>query len=83
MLRAVTERTLPIFLLVAAAIVVVCIWLGVWWLSIPIVAVLLPGPFVTPAILQKLMLKRRGGSFQRNQGQGDAGLTDEQTRTLT
>lgn len=83
MLRAVTERTLPIFLLVAAAIVAGCIWLGVWWLSIPIVALLLPGPFVTPAIIQKLMLKRRGASFQRTQGHRDAGLTDDQTRTLS
>ncbi|MBA2763601.1 MAG: hypothetical protein H0U42_02810 [Thermoleophilaceae bacterium] len=78
-----TERTLPIFLLVAAAIVAVCIWLGVWWLAIPIVAILLPGPFVTPAIVQKLALKRRGASFQRNQGHRDAGFTDEETRTLT
>jgi len=79
----VTERTLPIFLLVAAAIVAVCIWLGVWWLAIPIVAILLPGPFVTPAIVQKLVLKRRGASFQRNQGHRDVGFTDEDTRTLT
>jgi hypothetical protein len=79
----VTGRALLLFLVVAAAIVAGCILIGVWWLAIPIVLILLPGPFVTPAILRKLASRRSAAQFQRDVRRPRVQFTEEDERTLT
>jgi hypothetical protein len=79
----VTEKSLPIFLLVAALIVAGCIAIGVWWLSIPIVLVLLPGPFMTPAILASLASRRSGAQFQKTIRAEHVRFTEDDEQTLT
>ena len=78
-----TEKSLPIFVLVTALIVAGCVAIGVWWLAIPIVVLLLPGPFVTPAILAKLASQRSGAQFQKNVRRPRVDFTEDDERTLT
>jgi membrane protein YdbS with pleckstrin-like domain len=81
--RAVTERGLAIFLVIAVAIFALFIWLGVWWVAIPIVLLILPGPFVTPGILQKLGSKRSGAQFQKTVRPQHVAFTEDDEKTLT
>lgn len=78
-----TERTLSAFLVVSAVIVAICVLLGVWWLSIPLVLVLLPGPFVTPAIVAKLASRRSGARFQQTVRRARVAFDESDERTLT
>jgi hypothetical protein len=79
----VTERGLAIFLVISAAIFAFFIWIGVWWVALPIVLLILPGPFVTPAILQKLASKRSGAQFQRAVRPQHVAFSKDDERTLT
>ncbi len=78
-----TEKSLPIFLLLTALIVAGCIAIGVWWLAIPIVVLLLPGPFVTPAILAKLASRRSGAQFQKSVRTPRIRFSDDDEQTLS
>jgi len=79
----VTGRGLAIFLILSALILAFFIYLGVWWVSLPIILLILPGPFVTPGILQKLASRRSGAEFQRTVRGQRIAFTDDDEKTLT